>query len=102
MSLEERLAREREERLREWLETRESCVEDSGTSVHGLRVAPSDEVVIRLRGRNPIELRGKIRCYNPFWGTLILVTEESEIMIKVKDIVMIQKRAANHADTKPE
>jgi hypothetical protein len=90
-TIEERLFEERIRRLLTWLETRESCEEVEEINIHGLRVRTSEEVVIRLRGRHAQEIRGKVRCYNRFWGTVVVETESSELMVKVKDIVFIER-----------
>ena len=90
-TIEERLFEERIRRLLTWLETREVCEDVEEVNVHGLRVRTSEEVIVRLRGRHSQEIRGRIRCYNRFWGTVVIETETSELMVKVRDIVFIEK-----------
>ena len=80
-----------EERLQYWYETVERCV-DGDINIHGMRVSKDEEVIIRVKGRSIQEIRGRVLCYNPFWGTLLVETDELEVLVKVRDIVYIQKR----------
>jgi hypothetical protein len=84
-------SKELEERLRYWFETREECRDEGVINLHGLKIRTDEEVIIRVKGRTIQEVRGMIKCYNPFWGTVIIDTQDLEIMIKVRDIVYIQR-----------
>jgi hypothetical protein len=80
------------ERLRYWYESREECRDDVHINIHGMKLRKDDEVIIKVKSKGLGEIRGRVVCYNPFWGTVIIDTEDVEIMVKVRDIVYIQRR----------
>jgi len=84
-------SKELEERLRYWYETREECI-DHDINIHGMKLTKDDEVVIKVKSKGLGEIRGRVICYNPFWGTVLIESDELEILIKVRDIVYIQKK----------
>jgi hypothetical protein len=85
-------AKEFEERLRYWFESREECRDDIHINIHGMKLSKNDEVIIKVKSKGLGEIRGKVICYNPFWGTVLIDADEVEILIKVRDIVYIQKK----------
>jgi len=84
-------AKEFEDRVRYWFESREECRDEEVISIHGLKVRTDEEVIIKVKSKGLGEIRGRVKCYNSFWGTVIIDTEDVEIMVKVRDIVYIQR-----------
>lgn len=82
--------RERRRYFAEWLESREEC-EEEAVNLHGLRLKPGETVTVRVKSKTLSEIRGTVKCYNKFWGTLILESDTVEVLIKVRDIVYVIK-----------
>ena len=77
------------EHVSRWFDAREVCIEDF--NLHGLLLRKGGEVIVRVKSKHFIEFKGVFLCGNPFFGTIIIETQENNVMIKIKDIVFVQK-----------
>lgn len=75
---------------RTWIALSDKC--DENANIHGLMLSAGDKVEIRIRGRAREELKLTFKCYNRYYGSIIVLTEDGkEMLVKMSHVIYIKK-----------